>query len=73
MPPRFDVSIDAPPGAYGGPGCVDLEQPDCSLGTALACGGTADCCGCQDLYVCSNGGWVPWGECTDAGITPGAQ
>jgi hypothetical protein len=65
----FDAPFDAPPGAFGGPGCVDLEMPDCSLGTALACAGTADCCGCVDLYVCDSGGWEPWGECVDGGIT----
>jgi len=63
-----DVHIDAPPGAYGGPGCVELEAPDCPLGTAIACGGTLDCCGCEDLYVCDDGGWDPWGVCADGGI-----
>jgi hypothetical protein len=65
-----DVSIDAPPGAYGGPGCIDLQNPDCALGTAISCGGSAGCCDCQDLYVCQNGSWVTWGACTDAGIVP---
>jgi hypothetical protein len=65
----FDsAGIDAPPGAFGGPGCTDLQPPDCSLGTALACGGTQDCCGCVDLYVCNAGGWDLWGECADGGI-----
>jgi hypothetical protein len=59
--------IDAPPGAYGGPGCVDLQPPDCSLGTALSCGGQQDCCGCEDLFVCDNGGWDLWGTCVDGG------
>jgi hypothetical protein len=59
--------IDAPPGAFGGPGCVELEMPDCPLGEALICG--AACCGCQDLYICDDGGWDFWGECTDAGPT----
>ncbi|HEY3818117.1 MAG TPA: hypothetical protein VGL81_13150 [Polyangiaceae bacterium] len=68
---ELDAPFDAPPGTYGGPGCVDLEMPDCSLGTALACAGTADCCGCTDLYVCDSGGWEPWGECVDGGITAG--
>ncbi len=58
--------IDAPPGAFGGPGCEDLEQPDCPLGLVLVCG---SCCGCEDLFVCDDGGWDPWGECTDAGPT----
>jgi hypothetical protein len=63
-----DVLVtDAPPGAYGGPGCVDLEPPDCPLGTALSCGGQQDCCGCEDLFVCVDGGWNPWGTCVDGG------
>jgi hypothetical protein len=66
--PTFDANIDAPPGAFGGPGCIELEQPDCPLGTGLECVNSLDCCGCQDLYVCDDGGWDPWGECTDAGI-----
>ena len=61
-------AVDAPPGAFGGADCIDLEQPDCSVGTALLCSGAVDCCGCQDLYVCQGGGWIPWGECTDAGV-----
>lgn len=51
----FDASIDAPPGANGGPGCDALQAPDCSLGFALAC--PSGCCGCEDLFVCENGGW----------------
>jgi hypothetical protein len=70
---EFDAPFDAPPGAFGGPGCVDLEQPDCSLGTALACSGTADCCGCMDLYVCDSGGWELWGECADGGVSSKGQ
>jgi hypothetical protein len=65
-----DVGFVVPPGAYGGPGCTDLETPDCSLGTALACANTPDCCGCSDLWVCQDQGWVIWGSCGDAGITP---
>lgn len=61
----FDASIDAPPGAFGGPGCTSLIEPDCALGVALACG--AGCCGCEDLFVCENGGWEFWGTCGDAG------
>ena len=57
--------IDAPPGAFGGPGCGDLLEPDGALGVALACG--ASCCGCEDLFVCENGGWELWGTCGDAG------
>lgn len=60
--------IDAPPGAFGGPGCAPLETPDCPLGYALIC--NAGCCDCADLYVCDDGGWDPWGTCSDAGITP---
>ena len=59
--------IDAPPGAFGGPGCEDLEPPDCPLGEALLC--QNGCCGCEDLWVCDDGGWDPWGTCSDdAGI-----
>jgi hypothetical protein len=63
-----DADIDAPPGAFGGPGCVDLQMPDCDLGAALVCGGASDCCGCQSLFVCQNGGWTPWGQCVDGGV-----
>ncbi len=65
----FDAAgIDAPPGAFGGPGCISLQPPDCPLGTALAC--NAGCCGCTDLWICNDGGWDPWGTCSDAGIVP---
>jgi hypothetical protein len=57
----FDASVDAPPGANGGPGCGPLQAPDCSLGLALAC--PSGCCGCEDLYVCENGGWTYWATC----------
>lgn len=67
-PARPDAAVDAPPGAHGGPGCVSLQVPDCALGVALACG--PDCCGCEDLYVCEDGGWSLWGVCTEAGIDP---
>ncbi len=60
-----DASIDAPPGAFGGPGCTSLQSPECALGVALGCG--AGCCGCEDLFVCENGGWTLWGVCGDAG------
>jgi hypothetical protein len=60
-----DVRIDVPPGAGGGEGCIDLEMPDCPLEVALAC---SDCCGCEDLWVCSDGGWEQWGECSEAGV-----
>jgi hypothetical protein len=61
-----DANIDAPPGAFGGPGCAALQLPDCTLGFALICP-TSDCCGCEDLFVCENGGWSPWGVCGDGG------
>lgn len=63
--PVFDASIDAPPGAFGGPGCETLQTPDCALGVVLGCGG---CCGCEDLYVCEDNGWTLWGMCGDGGI-----
>jgi hypothetical protein len=67
-PSDAGYDIDAPPGAFGGPGCLDLQPPDCPLGTALVCPNA--CCGCTDLYVCDDGGWDPWGVCTDdAGVT----
>jgi hypothetical protein len=63
-----DANIVPPPGAYGGPGCEDLQAPDCTLGLALAC--PSGCCGCEDLYVCTNGGWNLWGGCSETtGIT----
>ena len=57
----FDASIDAPPGASGGPGCEPLQAPDCSLGLALAC--PMGCCGCEDLFVCQGGGWSYYATC----------
>lgn len=66
--PILDASPDAPEGAYGGPGCEELQPPDCSVGLALAC--TSGCCDCEDLYVCRGGGWVVWGTCGDAGVRP---
>jgi hypothetical protein len=68
-PPSFDASIDAPPGAFGGPGCDSLQSPDCALGLALSCG--AGCCGCEDLYICEEGGWTLWGTCADGGVSNG--
>jgi hypothetical protein len=67
-PPVYDAAIDAPPGAHGGPGCGLLQTPDCSLGFGLAC--PSGCCGCEDLFVCENGGWTFWGTCLDGEITP---
>ncbi len=67
-PSDAGYDIDAPPGAFGGPGCATLQPPDCPLGMALVC--SSGCCGCEDLWVCSDGGWDPWGTCSDdAGIT----
>lgn len=63
-----DVDIDVP-GAFGGPGCAGLQAPDCPLGTALVCP-NGSCCGCSDLFVCRDGGWDPWGTCSDGGIAP---
>jgi hypothetical protein len=67
--PLFDAAFDAPPGAYGGPGCDSLQAPDCAAGVALSCG--QGCCGCEDLYVCASGGWTLWGACLDGGAQPG--
>jgi hypothetical protein len=64
--PPFDaLAIDAA-GASGGPGCIALEPPECPLATALAC--PKGCCDCEDLFVCDDGGWSPWGTCDDAGV-----
>ena len=65
--PATDAGFVVPPGANGGPGCLPLQSPDCSLGLGLSC--TKGCCGCEDLFVCENGGWTPWGVCGDAGVT----
>lgn len=61
-----DANIDVP-GANGGPGCPDLQPPDCPLGLALACG-SASCCDCIDLFVCTNGGWNLWGTCDNGAL-----
>ena len=63
-----DASFDAPPGAFGGPGCPSLQAPECALGVALSCG--AGCCGCEDVFVCASGGWELWGTCADGGLSP---
>jgi hypothetical protein len=68
--PRDVVGIDAPPGAGGGPGCPDLQPPDCPLSLALACP-AGSCCDCEDLFVCTLGEWNLWGQCVDGGITQG--
>lgn len=67
--PPWDANVDAPPGAFGGPGCAALQPPDCSLGLALSCP-NPDCCGCEELFVCQGGGWVSWGTCGDGGPVP---
>lgn len=79
-PPIIDAGSDADaapvgdneylnvPGALGGPGCNDLQTPDCALGVAAACT-DQNCCDCQDLYVCSDGSWDLWGECNGGVIT----
>jgi hypothetical protein len=59
-----DAGFLLPQGANGGPGCPDLEAPDCPVELALQC---AYCCGCQDLYVCVDAGWNLWGECDEGG------
>lgn len=70
-PPPVDAAVDRdagfvlPPGSHGGPGCPTLQSPDCALGTAAGC--PNGCCGCEDLFVCENGGWESWGFCGDAG------
>src|SRR5262249_13595072 len=57
-----DALVDAPPGSYGGPGCSDLQAPDCALGVALGCPADS-CCGCEDLFVCDSSSWRLWGRC----------
>lgn len=52
---------DLPPGAYGGPGCVSLQIPDCALSVGYAC--QTACCGCEELFVCIDRGWESWGTC----------
>lgn len=65
-PPPRDAGFDVPPGASGGPGCADLLPPDCPLATVIACPSNR-CCGCEDLFVCADGGWSTWGACGDGG------
>lgn len=64
-PLRSDAALptDLPPGAYGGPDCLSLEIPDCALAVGYGC--QIDCCGCEELFVCVNGGWDSWGTCVD--------
>lgn len=70
--PMRDVSTDVPPADWG-PTCgsgsnmaADLESPDCPLSQAALCA-PSSCCGCEDIWVCLDGGWNVWGECTDGG------
>jgi hypothetical protein len=69
---RRDVDFDVPPGATGGM-CGDLENPpDCNLSLALACP-SDECCGCQNVFVCDDGGWNLWGSCEEVGaLVPNA-
>ena len=62
--PPPDASFIDVPGAGGGPGCEDLEAPDCSLALAGAC--SSGCCGCEDVFVCRNGGWDLVYTCANA-------
>lgn len=59
---------DLPQGAYGGPGCVSLQLPDCALAVGYAC--ATACCGCEELFVCESGGWESWGTCQADTPTP---
>ncbi len=62
--------LDAPAGSNGGPGCIDLQPPDCPLGEVLACGLSCAALGCESLFYCQDGEWINWGECTDGGPEP---
>jgi hypothetical protein len=64
-----------PPGAYGGQGCIDLQPPDCAVGTVVACADSVDpCCGCDTLFTCVDGEWIAWGECeADGGIVESGE
>lgn len=65
-PSPRDASFDAPVDKGNCP--TALVLPDCSLTTAQACG--ANCCGCEDIFVCDNGGWEAWGICGPSGPEP---
>jgi len=65
--PRDASWLDVP-GASGGPGCEDLEPPDCPLARVAACPAN-QCCDCEDLYVCRDGGWDVWGSCANGVVT----
>lgn len=62
-----DAAIDAEPGAFGGPGCADLQAPDCSLGMARGC--PTGCCGCEDVFACRSGGWARVGGCDGGSLS----
>lgn len=65
-----DVSVDVV-GAFGGPGCLDLAFPDCSLGFASGCPGS--CCACEDVFVCESGAWTLWGRCDNGELIGDAR
>jgi hypothetical protein len=67
-----DAAVALPPGANGGPGCIDLEPPDCPVGEVLTCG-AASCVqsACEALWYCEDGEWWEWGTCdADGGLVP---
>jgi hypothetical protein len=65
---QCDAGFPLPPGANGGAGCEDLQDTDCSVGEALACG-SSNCAelGCESLFYWVSGVWLFWGSCTDDG------
>jgi hypothetical protein len=64
-------AIVVPSGASlsAGPGCGDLQAPDCPISEVLVCspGSVDPCVGCEGLFYCLNGEWYPWGVCSDDG------
>ncbi len=66
LPERDASFLQDVPGPSGGPGCEDLEQPDCPLSRMEYCPAN-QCCQCEDLYYCQSGGWQIWGSCNDGG------
>jgi hypothetical protein len=63
------AGFDAPPGAGGGEGCVALISPDCPLSEALVCS-INPCLACEAFFVCTDGAWILWGECSaEGGVT----
>ena len=75
-PPPDDASdscdvtgFDAPSGASGGEGCVELIPPDCPLSEALVCSSNP-CLACDSFFACVEGAWIFWGGCSaDGGVT----